>query len=51
MLGSLRDNSDGFPSCGGYFDREPEKTISQIESLQQVRKGQSLPLQLEAKIS
>jgi hypothetical protein len=37
--------------AGGYFDRELEKTMSQIESLEQVRKGQLLPPQLDVKIS
>jgi hypothetical protein len=48
---SLQFNSDGFPSCGGYFDRDLEKTMSQIEGWQQVRKGQSLPPELDVKIS
>jgi hypothetical protein len=37
--------------AGGYFDRELEKTMSQIESWQQVLKWQSLPPQLDVKIS
>jgi hypothetical protein len=33
VLVPLQDDSDGFPSCGKHFDRELEKTMSQIERL------------------